>query len=170
MDSVDMKLYPGCLLQALVTPLLDFGAAVWGMERVQTRSAFQGIETMQLKFLKDCVGIRRSTAKAVVYREMRMCSVWAGWTRRVAGLWNKVVRCDPSDMARFAVAESCSMAEGGAEGVRQRSSATASSASLLAWARSGSWTSRAWRRRRPCRQCRQCRRALCRAEQRNGGG
>ena len=110
MDSVDMKLY---LFQALVRPVLDFGAAVWGMEGVRTRSAFEGIETMQLKLLKDCVGIRRSTANAVVYREMGMCSVWGGWTRRAAGLWNRVVRRDPSDMLRLAVAESCSMAEGG---------------------------------------------------------
>ena len=95
MESVDMKLY---LFQALVRPVLDFGAAVWGIEGVRTRSAFEGIETMQLKFLKDCVGIRHSTAYAVVYREMGMCSVWAGWTRGAAGLWNRVMRRDPSDM------------------------------------------------------------------------
>ena len=31
-------------------------------------------------------------------------------------LWNRVVLHDPSDMVRLAVAESCSMAEGGARG------------------------------------------------------
>ena len=71
---------------------------------------------MQLKFLNDCVGIRRSSANAVVYREMGMCSVWAGWTRRAAGLRNRAVRRDPSDMVRLAVAESCGMVEGGARG------------------------------------------------------
>ena len=158
MDSVDMQLY---LFQALVRAVLDFGAAVRGMEGVRTRSALKGIETMQSKFLKDCVVIRCSTANAVEYREVSMCSVWAWWTRRAAGLWNRALRRDPSYMVSLAVAESCSMAEGGPEGVGQRSSAIASSALLLAWAQSGSWTVRAWRH---------CRRALCKAEQRNGGG
>ena len=57
-----------------------------------------------------------ATANAVVMREMGWCPVWAGWVRRAAGLWNRVVQRDATDLVRLAVKDSCSMATEGVRG------------------------------------------------------
>lgn len=113
MDAADLKLY---LFQALVKPVLDFGSAIWGPKAAQARGAGEGVEALQLKLLRMCVGVKATTANAVLYREMGVCPVWVGWVRRAAGFWNRVVARDATDLVRLAVMDSCSMAARGVRG------------------------------------------------------
>ena len=110
--SADLQLY---LHRSLVRPILDFGAAVWGPRAVQgaQEGGSREAEDMHLQFLRQVFGVKKSVAGVVVLREAGEGPVWAGWIRRAAAFWNRVLKRGEADLVRSALEESWRMAEEG---------------------------------------------------------
>lgn len=114
MGAADLQLH---LYEALVRPVLDFGAPIWGPMVVQ-QGGVKAAEDMHLRFLRQVFGVKASVPGAVLLREMGGAPVWATWVRRAARFWNRVVKRGPADLVRVALAESCEAATAGGAGAK----------------------------------------------------
>lgn len=111
MASADLQLH---LHRSLVKPILDFGAAIWGPGAVNAAAGGrEEAEAMYLRFLRQVFGVKKSVAGAVVLREAGEGPIWAGWVRRAAAFWNRVVKRGEADLVRTAMEENWKLARDG---------------------------------------------------------
>lgn len=107
--AADLQLH---LFEALVRPVMDFGAAVWG-PMVARAGGVKEAEDLCLQFLRLTFGVKSSAVGVVLLREVGWAPVWAIWVRRAARFWNRVVKRGQGDLVRAALVESCEIAAAG---------------------------------------------------------
>ena len=112
------------LFSIMVDSVLSYGAEVWGIQLAAKAAAGNGgagsaAERLQLGYLRQLLGVRRSTPNAVVLAETGEQPLWQRWLRRAAKLWNRVLEQPQDSLLRQALASSCSLADGSQTAARQ---------------------------------------------------
>jgi hypothetical protein len=74
------NVYTRCrLFDSLVVPILNYGCEVWGPSNLVRGSKLlsgvrEEVEKMHISFLRQCLGVRRSTSAAIIMHELgRVC-------------------------------------------------------------------------------------------------
>ena len=104
------------LFSALVDSKLSYGAEVWGMQLAAKAAAAGGgstrcaAEKLHLGYLRQLLGVRQSTPKAVVRAETGELPLWTRWLLRATRLWNRALAAPEDSLLRQAVMTSAALA------------------------------------------------------------
>ena len=103
------------LFNIIVRPGLEYGVEIWGAEYLagHERSPTIGhpdTNQLYLGFLRQVLGVRRSTPTAVVLFELGQWPLWCRWGKLVARYWERVWELPATRLVRQAVALSLEMA------------------------------------------------------------
>jgi len=93
------------LFDALVVPVLNYGCEVWGAEHLGNSNVIEGCgaaELLHFSFLRQSLGVRASTARAVMLRETGRCHMNVAWFRQALNFFNRVMKRNDSDVVRHA--------------------------------------------------------------------
>jgi hypothetical protein len=105
MHNVGMQ---GRLFDALVVPVLNYGCEVWGPDYLSKLSTMQGgdeAELMHMAFIRQMLGVRKSTSKAAMMHETGRRPLCAAWLKQCLNFYNKIIARDPDDIVRQALME-----------------------------------------------------------------
>lgn len=80
------------LFDCMISPILNYGSEVWGFHKAQD------IERVQLKFLKQILGVRQQSCNAAVYGELARFPLSLFRKIRIIKYWFKVKRYPESLM------------------------------------------------------------------------
>ena len=75
------------LFEKTVSPILLYGCEVWGFENSTV------IETVQLKFYKYLLGLKKSTPSYIVYGELGVYPLDISIKVRMVSYWLKLIQC-----------------------------------------------------------------------------
>lgn len=113
------------LFSTMVDSALSHGAEVWGMQLAAkaaaspTGTAHSKAEQLQVRYLRQLLGVRTSTPAAVVLVEAGEQPLWLRWLRRAAKLWNSMLEAPPDSLLRRTLVASCQLAALAATPARQ---------------------------------------------------
>jgi Reverse transcriptase (RNA-dependent DNA polymerase) len=99
------------LFDSLVLPVLNYGCEVWGVDwlsRMCRDGSFASgeAEEIQRQFLRQCLGVCKSTPLAAMYADLNRRPLGMVWLQRAAQLWNRALsREDPDDWLGIALRE-----------------------------------------------------------------
>jgi sorting nexin-29 len=96
------------LFDTLVQPVLNYGCEVWGADFLRRAAAVQGkgeAEMLHFNFLRQSLGVRKSTTNAVMLRECNRCHVNVAWLKQALGFYNRVIKRMADDVTKHAVKE-----------------------------------------------------------------
>lgn len=106
MHNVDVKCH---LFDSLVKSVLCYGCEVWGPDWVSKQcqkgnfGSGEAEEKLQKPFLRQTLGVCKSTPDAAMYRELNRQPFCVHWIRMATQLWNKALKRDAHDFLRLAV-------------------------------------------------------------------
>jgi hypothetical protein len=109
------------LFDSLVRPIINYGCEVWAPSVMARGDSFiagvrEELEKFHIAFIRQCLGVRKSTPTAVLMHEMGRLPLAFSWLRQVLHFQNKIcVRAD-SDLVKKAMSESMDLARAGVIG------------------------------------------------------
>ena len=104
------------LFDSLVMPVLNYGCEIWavdwvsGMCREGSFASGEAEEDIHRRFLRQCVGVCKSTTTAVLYQELGRRPMSMFWLRMAAQLWSRALSRDGDDWLRVALLENVRLA------------------------------------------------------------
>jgi hypothetical protein len=104
------------LFDALVVPVLNYGCEVWGVDWVSKMckdgdfATGEVEEAIHRRFLRQCLGVCKSTTTAVMYQELGRRPISMSWLRMAAQLWNRALSRRADDWLRVALMENVRLA------------------------------------------------------------
>jgi len=105
------------LFDALVSPVLSYGCEVWGPDAVKVgRTGLFDLdggmaeEHVHRPFMRQSMGVRRTTASAIMLSELHRTPFKMFWIRQAVKFWNKAVKRDGSDWLNLALRENVLLA------------------------------------------------------------
>ena len=113
MHNVNLQCH---LFDSLVRPLLCYGCEVWGVDwvsemcRAGNFASGKAEEEVHKPFLRQSLGVCKSTPTAALYQELGRYPVTMFWLRMAAQLWNRALARPGNDWLRVALDENVSTA------------------------------------------------------------
>jgi hypothetical protein len=109
------------LFDSLVRPIINYGCEVWAPSVMARGDNFiagvrEELEKFHMAFIRQCLGVRKSTPTAVVMHEMGRLPLAFSWLRQVLHFRNKICLRADSDLVRKAMVESMDLARAGVSG------------------------------------------------------
>jgi hypothetical protein len=104
------------LFDALVMPVLSYGCEVWSVDWLSKMckdgsfATGEAEESIHRHFLRQCLGVCKSTTTAVMYRELGRYPVSMFWLRMATQLWNRALSRGAEDWLRVALTENVRLA------------------------------------------------------------
>lgn len=108
----------GRLFDTLVQPVLNYGCEVWAAEQLSGAKAVHGEGTAELlhfAFLRQSLGVRKSTSHAVMLTETGRGFMNQSWLRQCLNFHNRIMIRNSGDLARLAMAEDVSLTRTGSK-------------------------------------------------------
>jgi len=133
------------LFDTLVKPVLSFGCEVWGPDWVASMCRKGDFCTgaaereVHFPFMRQSMGVSRSTSTAVMKQELRREPMAFHWMRMAAQLWNKALRRPADDYLRLALIENVELAEQMAGSAAKQLWDTTSPRLWMPWGLRGEW-------------------------------
>jgi hypothetical protein len=103
------------LFDALIKPVINYGCEIWGPSNMERGKVFMSgmreeVEKMHMGFLRQCLGVRKSTAAAVIMFEMNRMPIALSWLKQLLRFWNKIVTRPEGDIVKIALKGSMALA------------------------------------------------------------
>ena len=106
------------LFSTMVDSVLSYGSEVWATKMAAAAAAGSSIttgsapEVLHLTYLRQLLGVRRSTPNAATLAETGERPLWVRWLQRAAQLWNRVLAAPAGSLLRQAAAASTQQPDG----------------------------------------------------------
>jgi len=105
------------LFNALVKPIASYGCEVWAPDIMCKHRSGELVregeqEKMICGFLRQIIGVQKSTPTHIILRELGMKPMWLFWLKQCVSFWNKTVKLSHGDLINSALRESVHMALG----------------------------------------------------------
>lgn len=116
------------LFDSLVMPALSYGCEVWAVDwlskmcRDGNFAAGEAEEGIHRRFLRQCLGVCKSTPAATMYADLGRLPVSMHWLRMAAKLWNRALSRGHDDWLRLAVEENVRLAGDASVALKDRRS------------------------------------------------
>ena len=100
------------LFDSLVLPVLNYGCEVWAVDSLSGmcrdgKFGGEAEEGIHRGFLRQCLGVSKSTSVAAMYAELGRRPLGMAWLKQAAQLWNRALsRTEPDDWLRLAIEDS----------------------------------------------------------------
>ena len=101
------------LFDSMVVPVLNYGCEVWGADYLSRLSTLQGLdeaERMHLAYLRQSLGVRKATSRAVMLAETKRQPLCAAWLKQSLRFYNKLLKREADDVVRLALEEDIALA------------------------------------------------------------
>ena len=91
------------LFDALVMPVMSYGCEVWAVDWLSKMckdgsfATGAAEETIHRRFLRQCLGVCKSTTTSVMYKDLGRTPISMFWLRMAAQLWNRALSRGPED-------------------------------------------------------------------------
>ena len=76
-----------------IRPCLDYGCEIWGMSK---GNKIEKLETIQLKYIKSMLGVRKQTTTAAVYADTGRVPLKVQWEIQALRYWERVINLQES--------------------------------------------------------------------------
>jgi len=103
----------GRLFDALVTPVLNYGCEVWAADVLGKISIIKGeksSEALLLNFMRQSLGVRKSTPRAAMMRELDRTPLCSMWLYLCLCFYGRIMRRPANDLVRLCMMEDLAMA------------------------------------------------------------
>lgn len=106
------------LFDALLIPIINYGCEVWGPSNMVAGEKYiagmrDEVEKVHLGFLRQCLGVRKSTSVAAIMFEMDRLPIALAWLKQVLRFWNKMMQRPDEDLVKIAMAGDMELADSG---------------------------------------------------------
>ena len=93
----------------MVNPVLNYGAEIWAPQLI-TAGGEGAASRAHLDFLRQLLGVRKSTPALVVLAETARRPQALSWAKQTARFWNRVLQADDGSLVKRALLDSCALA------------------------------------------------------------
>ena len=105
------------LFNALVKPIASYGCEVWAPDIMCKHRSGELVregeqEKMLCGFLRQIIGVQKSTPTHIILRELGMKPMWLFWLKQSVSFWNKTAKLPHDDLINSALHENVHMALG----------------------------------------------------------
>ena len=97
------------MFDCMVNPVLNYSAEVWAPQLVAAGGE-GAASRVHLDFLRQLLGVRKSTPALVVLAETGRRPQSLSWAKQTARFWNRVLQADDGSLVKRALLDSCALA------------------------------------------------------------